>query len=169
MSNIIKLSMEELTQKNLSPERPKYNEEDFLREVEEQKKETLQDAEKLGVKILNTIKDRDETAWKFGYLNNFHLRLPRMIQRERIEKIIGNKDLSEEDLERARQEKKLYEDIDAAIQRLGIVKPLTELVNNWNRERRAEGKSREEQCEALVKLYIEMRNLGYNHYPDLVQ
>ena len=93
-----------------------------------------------------------------------------MIQRKYVEKIIGNKDSSEEDLERARQEKRLYEDIDAVIQRLGLAKPLAELVDNWNKEERAEGKaSREEQCEALVKLYIEMRNLGYNHYPDLVQ
>ena len=132
-----------------------YSEIEFNQEVEEFKKEKL-----AGLKVMEeghgdlseivkclgeTYSKMDIINWKMAYVNNFHHHLPGGYKRRSP----------------TPDETKLQSDIDEVMIQLGLsIKEIAE----WMVTRMII-----EHVIVVFKLYVEMRKLGYKHYPDLTR
>lgn len=157
----------------------KYDEQKFQKELEEFKQKQPES---------DKHKKYTQDQWISDFLNNFHCHLPggyyRFMQRE-IDAFsravaeakekgedINHKKISEtikKTIDKISPADKLEEDLDMLIEKLGLDRDKLmkwesyQSLEDWKKFERIKRKFHE----MLVKLYIEMRNLGYNHYPDL--
>ncbi len=124
-------------------EKSSYDEDGLLEEATWARDSRLADAPDEAIR--NREKALDEEGLMKKFLNNFRGHLPG-----------GYK--------RAGGVGKLEEDIDAVIERLKINR---EEIVKWQDEEPTSKEENERWSGILKTLYIEMRRLGYNHYPDL--
>ena len=124
-------------------EKASYDEDELLEEAIWARDSRLADAHDEVAR--NKEKALDEEGMVKKFLNNFKGHLPG-----------GYK--------RAGGIKKLEEDIDSTIERLKMKR---EEMMSWQDEEPSSKEDREKWFGILKTLYIEMRRLGYNHYPDL--
>lgn len=148
-------------------EKPSYDEALFGAEVEAEKQKTLREIESMkqrGGSFVTMAQGlekmtgaRDEIKWRLAFLNNFHGHLPGGYKRKYTAKDIQQAKPTEEIL----LNKKVEDDLDAIIKRLGLNQ---DEITSWE-----SANIIQEHPQILISLYIEMRKLGYKHYPDLVQ
>jgi len=124
-------------------ERLAYDEGDLLHEAEDASRDRLTHISNEADRIHETSLDGEGLVKKF--LNNFSGHLP-------------------EGYKRTLRVGKLEEDIDAAIERLGIDR---EKIKEYQSNPPALQEEKDEWLGILKILYIEMRRLGHKHYPDL--
>jgi len=116
-----------------------YAKEELLREAEVYKEERIGSG-------LNQPSEFEGDGFYNSFLNNFHSHLPGGYKRG-IPKFA-----------------QLERDIDNAIERLGLE---AQEIAQWKKEDKVSPEERQKRLETYKTLYIEMRNLGYPHYPDL--
>lgn len=118
-----------------------YTEEDLLREAEEDRQKELAAAHTISRERLEKL---EGNALVTNFFNNFHGHLPGGYKRP--------------------LEKQLHKDVDAVIERLGLDK---EEILKWQKNRPPTPEEKEKMLNVMKAIYVEMRKLGYSHYPDL--
>ncbi len=147
-----------------------YTDKDFAREVaifKRKKKEGLERLKREGGETAATadytVKNRvkgDEYGGALEFLANFHLRLPGGNQRCVIGEVAKlNKPKNEKHIEKTRE---LFENLDIVLLGFGLSIKEAENICKEIRDRKT-NKILVKYKSLLVKLYIEMRNFGYNH------
>ena len=135
-----------------------YGQADLEREMAEHKAFYLEKGD--------SLRDLTEKEWKQHFLNNFFSQMPGGFSRSTIDQL--SKLYSQEEIEadaELRETMKLYPrmfaDVDRIIEKLGLDK---DQLAAWTKSPGGlSEKTPDEFLDALFKIYIELRKLGYQH------
>ncbi len=147
------LKIEAYGEENFRQELEDFKAEEF-KKIERMKKEN-EKAAQIAEEDLRIVQGRTDADWQMDFLSSFYCHLPGGFEREAFKKSL-EEDGDKDELDTLN---KIHDDIDRVIEKLGLD---PSQITQWVQKNELL-----KNAGVLVKIYIEMRRLGYKHYPDL--